>query len=262
MLWKNYYFYLSFQVWCFQLAKKDPVATDNGLNPTSTQNGFAVNYTATWCFYCGDWGELLTHDYANAAPNGAIVASHAASDPMTNNLYASFTADRTTGGGIPSFWVGDVMTTSAGAMTALLSQAAPCGVDYKYSVSGSTMTIDTKTKFFSAATGDYYLSVLIVEDGINGNSTAGNYAQNGVTNSYPNDDFKHDFVLRASNVAGNAYGVLITQNPAADFTIDKSFTIALEPTWKNPYAECIIWKHESSGAVPKYKYMNSLRKKM
>lgn len=241
--------------------KKDDPSNNNSLEPTQTQNGFAINFTATWCGYCGDWGAPLIHDYANAAPHGAVICSHSSGDPMNNPLYTSFTSDRTTGGGIPSFWVGDIKTTDAGAMSTLLSQAAIAGVDYSYSVEGSTMTIETKTKFFAAGSGVYYLSVLVLEDGINGNSTAGSYTQSGTSSSYPNDDYKHDYVLRTSATGNNAYGEIITENPAAEAVIDKSFSITLDATWKNPYPVCIIWKLDATSSAPTFKYINSLKKK-
>ena len=234
---------------------------DSGLNPTATQNGFAINYTATWCGHCGNWGAPLIHDYATDAPNGAVICSHAGGDPMNNPLYDSFKADRTTGGGIPSFWVGDQKTTNSSAMKNLLNQAAEAGVDYKYTISGTTMTVDTRVKFFQAAQGQYYLSVLVLEDGINGNSQAGQYTQSGTSQSYPNDDYHHDFVLRASASGNNAYGTMIVENPTADQKIDKSYTITLDASWVNPYAVCIIWKLDPATGAPQYKFVNSLKKK-
>lgn len=246
----------------FTSCKKDDIQEDT-LVPVQTQNGFAINFTASWCGPCGDWGAPLIHDYAAEATNGAIICAHAGNgDPMNNPLYTSFSDDRTTGGGVPSFWVGNQKTTSASAMSTLLSTAAIAGVDYTYSISASTMTVETKTKFFSAGQGDYYLSVIVLEDGINGNSTAGSYAQNGTTNSYPNDDYHHDFVLRACATGNNAYGEMILQNPTANKEVDKTYTISLEPTWKNPYAVCIIWKYEAGSGAPEYKFVNSLKKKI
>ncbi len=231
------------------------------LAPTATQNGFAINYTATWCTYCGKWGAELIHDYSDGAPNGAIIAGHAGGDPMTNSLYASFTNDRTTGGGIPSFWVGDSKTTASGAMSSLIAGGdAAAGVDYTYEVSGNTMTIKTKTKFFSALSGDIFLSVLVLEDGINGNSTAGQYVQGGVATSYPNDDYKHDYVLRESSVDGEAYGEKISSSPASGASVEKTYTITLDPSWNNPYPVAIVWQF-AAGNAPEYKYINSLKKK-
>jgi len=234
---------------------------NSGLNPTAKQKGFAINYTATWCGHCGNWGAPLIHDYGKDAADGVTICAHASGDPMNNALYGSFSADRTTGGGIPSFWVGDTKTTDKNAMTNLLATGdAVAGVDYTYSVSGGVMTVKTSVKFFAAASGDYYLSVLVLEDGIDGSSSAGSYKQSGTSTSYPNDDYHHDFVLRASSINGNAYGEKIVSDPAKDKTIDKEYKISLDASWKNPYAVAIIWKKES-GAAPQYKFVNALKKK-
>jgi thiol-disulfide isomerase/thioredoxin len=242
--------------------KKDDEVVDS-LAPTSTQNGFAVEFTATWCGPCGDWGAPLIHKFGEEAPKGAVISCHASGDPMYDAaLYGSFTADRTTGGGIPSFWVANEKTTNSSAMTNLIATGtAKAGVDYSYEVSGTSMTVKTRTKFFSPDAGEYYISVLVLEDGINGNSTAGEYKQNGTTNSYPNDDFHHSYVLRASSVVGNAYGSLLVSNPASSAEIDKDFTITLDASWKNTYPVVIIWKYNAAASAPQYEYINSLKKK-
>ena len=243
---------------------KDDSSNDDdqgsSLNPTATQKGFAINYTATWCGHCGNWGAPLIHDYAKDAPNGVAICAHASGDPMNNSLYNSFRQDRTTGGGIPSFWVGDQKTTDKSAMKNLLASGnAVAGVDYSYTKEGNTIKVKAQVKFFGAGTGDYYLSVLVLEDGIDGSSTAGQYKQSGTSTSYPNDDYKHDFVLRASSINGNAYGELIASNPAKGFTVTKEYTISLDASWVNTYPVCIIW-HKGTG-TPSYEFVNSLKKK-
>ena len=246
----------------FAACKKEEEEDEEAkLVPSAAQRGFAVNYTATWCGPCGDWGAPLIHTYADGAPNGAIITSHASGDPMTNNLMASFSADRTTDGGVPSFWVGNTKTQSDGEMTTLMASGdAAAGVDYSFTISGNTMTIITKTKFFGSFVGDAYLSVLVLEDGIDGSSSAGNYKQNGTTNSYPNDDYHHDYVLRESSVSGNAYGEMISAAPASGSEVDKTYTITLDASWSNPYPIAIIWDYKS-GDKPEYKYVNALKKK-
>jgi hypothetical protein len=54
---------------------------------------------------------------------------------------------------------------------------------------------------------------------------------------------------------------MIDQNPEADKEIEKSYTINVDASWKNPYAVCIIWKKDASGGAPNYKFVNSLKKK-
>ena len=245
----------------FSACKKDDEGDDEttSLNPKQEQRGFAINYTGSWCYYCGQWGADLIHDYADMAPSGAVICAHTG-DPMANSpLYNSFTSDRTTGGGVPSFWVGDTKTNQASEMNVLLNQSAPCGVDYNYSVKDGKMTVDLKVKFFEAAQGDYYLSVLVLEDGIPGGTSApSGYAQNGTSD--PN--YTHDFVLRSSATPSDAYGESILTDPAKDKEFTQTYTIDIDASWTHDvYPVCVVWRYDSAGNEPHYKYVNSLKKK-
>ncbi len=231
------------------------------LKPNSIQNGFAITYTATWEQYSGVWGAIRLHQYATDAPHGAIIAAHVSGDPMSTKLTNSFLYDRYHGGGIPAFYVGDDKTSYVNAMNLLLCSTSNCGIDYQYFITGDSMYVHTKTKFFSSMQGDFYLSVLVLEDGINGNSNAPvDYIQNGTSNSYPNDDYFHDFVLRASSVKDSAYGEIIVQNPIQNTEINKNYTIRIDNNWIKPYPVCIVWKHVI-GTKPEYHYINALKRK-
>ena len=242
--------------------KKKKGDEESSLEPKQEQKGFAINYTATWCGPCGNWGAPLIHQYADDAPGGAIITVHASGDPMHNSdLYGSFRADRTTNGGIPSFWVADNFTNSNSAMTSFLSSHTDpvAAADYKYEVKDGKAKVDVKVKFFDSAQGEYYLSVLLLESGIPGGQSApGNYQQNGTNDA----NYTHDFVLRASSDATNAYGELIVTDPSADQEIDKSYSIDVDSSWDSSkvYPVCIIWKRDSSNGKPYYKYINSLKK--
>ncbi len=244
--------------------KKDDEQTEeeeqsSTLNPEQQQRGFAINYTAYWCSPCGNWGAPLIHDYAEDAPTGAIICAHASNDPMYNAaLFSTFSSDRTTGGGIPSFWVGDNSTTSANAMINLLNTQAIAGVDYQYEVKDNKMNVDVKVKFFEAGTGEYYLSVIVLEDGIPGGATAqANYQQHGTNDT----NYTHDFVLRTAATPNDAYGEKIIDNPEIDAEVDKSYSIDLDANWNDVYPVCIIWKKDTSNGHPYFKYINSLKKK-
>jgi len=233
------------------------------LLPQMYQKGFAISYTATWCVPCGNWGAPLIHKYASDAPEGAVISIHVTGDPMLTNLYTSFTNDRTTNSAIPSFWVGDIKTGDQNAMVDLFSiNISPIGgIDYNYTTQGDSIYVEVKTSFFNSDNGDYYLSVLVLEDGIDGSSNAPtDYIQQGTSTSYPNDDYKHDFVLRASSIPGEAYGELIVQNPSIDTSVTKNYVIAVDPQWNNPYPVCILWKH-IAGTKPEYHFINSLKRK-
>lgn len=168
------------------------------MNPKEEQWAFAINYTASWCGPCGNWGVPLIHDMYDEGKTVAICA-HANNDPMNNDLASSFKKDRPTGGGIPAFWVGDTKSGSSSGINDiqnLKSQAPTAGIDLDYELSGGKATVDVKVKFFDGGSGDYYLSTFVLESGIDGSSSAGQYNQK--ENSDP--DFTHDFVLRASSV--------------------------------------------------------------
>lgn len=173
---------------------------------------------------------------------------------MNNELYNSFKNDRTTNNSIPAFWVGDIKTTELDEMTNLLSQTPIAGIGITHSINGTSMTVNTQVKFFEDAEGEYYLSVLVLESGIDGSSSAGAYAQSGSNNP---SSYKHDFVLRASTVEGNAYGELILTDPVNGETLDNEFEIPLNSDWnKTVYPVAILWKKDES-SVPKYKYINA-----
>ncbi|MCK5846299.1 MAG: DUF5011 domain-containing protein [Bacteroidales bacterium] len=232
------------------------------LIPKIEQNGFAINYTAAWCEYCGIWGIPLIHDMATLAPNGAILSIHVSGDPMENALYLSFASERSPNGGIPAFWVGDIKTANINEMVQLLNSGdADAGVDYSYSIDNNKMTIKTKTQFYIQNSGVYYLSIIILEDGIDGSSNAPiDFQQQGVSNSYPNDDYTHDFVVRRSSLSTYAYGEQIAKNPDYNSFIEKNYEIELESNWQNPYPVAIIWEYKPNDS-PKYHFVNSLKRK-
>ena len=229
------------------------------LDAKQVQWGLAINYTAKWCSPCGSWGAPLIHQL-DGMGKVVTVTNHASGDPMYNaTLYNGMSADRPTGGGIPSFWVGDVKTSSSSSsssMTNLLSQTPIAGLDVKKHRSGSSMKIAVQVKFFSAGSGDYYLSIWLLESGIDGSSSAGAYAQNGASD--PN--YKHDFVFRdAYNSA--VYGEKIFTNPTAGKVYENVVSMSVNSSWTNQmYVAACLWKFDPNGNPqnnnPRYKFVN------
>jgi len=241
--------------------KKDEEEDPEALNPTAAQKGFSLEYTSTTCPTCGSRGGPLLHQYAKDAPHGVVLAIHVngSSDPMADNSISyGFSSDRPSGGGIPSFWVGDTKTSTSDqdAMKNLVGSGdAIAGIDIKYTKDGSNMKVETLTKFFKAGSGEYFLSVYILEDGIDGSDTApAGYKQPGGAPGYI-----HDFVLRAA--ANNmVMGEKIVTDPSADKEISKSFTIPLKADWeKKLYAVAVLWKYDQAATI-KFGYINSIRK--
>lgn len=238
-------------------SKDDDEINENGeLVPIQQQWGFALNYTATWCGPCGDWGAPLIHDFADAG-NVVAITAHSSQDPMHNStLYSAFSSDRPVGGGIPSFYIGDIKSTSMSDMDALLNQTPKAAIAFKYSVEGTTMTIDTRTTFYSTQTGIFNLEVLLLESGIDGSATAGDYEQNGVANP---ESYTHDFVLRASSSGNSVYGEKISTDPTKNDVVDKQFTIEVKPEWNQQvYPVAILWKKNSLGELV-FEFINAVK---
>jgi hypothetical protein len=234
--------------------KKDD---EEKLAPKQTQFGFAINYTAKWCGPCGSWGAPAIHSLHDVDGDKVIaITAHASRDPMHNrDLYYTFGAadQRPTGGGIPAFYVADTKTYSTSAMTSLLGRTPIAGMDMKSSKKDGKMKVDAQVKFFEAGYGEYYLSVLMLEDGIDGgNSASYDYQQNGTNDP----DYKHDFVLRASHVQGNSYGELITTDPAKDKTFDISAEMDIDSDWDKVYPVLLLWHKNANGF---YEFVNAFK---
>jgi hypothetical protein len=173
-----------------------------------------------------------------------------------SSLYTSFDADRPTGGGIPSFWIGDQKSNSVAYMETLLQETPSAGIAIEFSKTNTSMTIRTKTKFFEMGSGKYFLSVLILEDGIDGSSSAGDYEQNGVLNP---STYSHDFVLRASSISNNAYGEEIATTPENGTIIEKDYVMPLNSNWgENIYPVAILWKVDLSDN-PTFNFVNAVK---
>ncbi len=235
------------------------------LNPTAEQNGFALVYTSTTCGICGGEANPRMAEFATQASKGAIVSVHvnAPLDAMSNqNLVDQFSAIRELGGSIPKIWVGDSSFhhSNQGAMNDLLGQGnSSAGVDFTYSVSGGKYLINCAIKFFKEESGDYYISFLLLEDGIDGSSSAPTgYAQSGTISAYPNDDYKHKFVLRKA-LNDNVLGEKLGNDFAVGQTITKSFSISYGGSSTYVYPVAIIWRFDPA-SPEKIFYINSVRK--
>ena len=237
---------------------KEDEDTEKKLSPTAAQKGFCLEWTSITCSICGSTGGPLLKQFSEEAPNGAMIALHVnQSDSMKipNSTYWAFSDDRPTGGGIPKFYVGDdqISTSDVDAMTNLLDQGdAVAGVDIKHEIDGSSMKIDTKTKFFENSTGEYHLSVFVLEDGIDGSDSA----PQGYDQAGGGADYKHNFVLRGE--ATDTMGELIASDPDQNKTVSKSYSINIDPSWDDVYPVAVIWKYDANANI-KYSYVNSIR---
>lgn len=220
------------------------------------QYGFVLEYTATWCVNCGIWGTPTMHELI-AMGDVIGIACHGDNDPMYNaGLYTSFSSARPDGGGIPSFWIGDESmppTPSAypGKMTTLMSRDPDASIICQGVRKDDSVTITAYSEFLKDLTGDYYVSVMITETGIDGSATSGAYKQEGTTTP---DTYTHQHVLRAA-YGNNCYGSLISSGSViAGKMFQKNYTLYVDPTWTEQLATVVVlWK--KNGMM--YEYINA-----
>ncbi|HRZ43401.1 MAG TPA: Omp28-related outer membrane protein [Bacteroidales bacterium] len=231
---------------------------NTGITVKKEQWALAINYTATWCGYCGSWGAPLIKE-TGALPRVVAITPHASNDPMYNaTFYSQFNAERATGGGIPSFWVNDTKTgqgdTKSAAQTATsLMPSAALGMEATRN--GAVYNVKVKAEWYTAGTGEYYLSVFLLESGIDGSASAGQYKQSGTSDPA----YTHSFVFRTC-ATSSLYGDMIASSPAAAYTVEKEYAINILPDWqKTVYPVAILWKYDPTSAKPNYKFVNAIK---
>ncbi len=221
----------------------EPTPWDD-LTPGTTQWGLVINYTADWCVYCGQWGvELLDNCVALNHVVGIVVKADG--DPNYNaTIYNGFYNDRTTGGGIPAFWMGDTKSTNQGTLSTLMTRIPKAGVAMKHQIVGDSMIVYTSINTLTGYTpGEYYLAVVVQEDGLQ-------YPQTGISDP----DFKHNFVSRKA-YNNMTYGVPVTLTQGVKNNFRHAFY--MNPAWvkANCYASVVLYQKDGVDK-PVYKFIN------
>lgn len=203
--------------------------TDDGGGETfavaQQQNTLLVYNTATWCGPCGAYGGptfKTTLSDAEIAGNLVAIDLHTSGSSQLVPYYmkpggtndtlflstfaAQVYAQTKPNGYIPHFYanntfLGNSEVTSTGiksAVNTFKAQTPTAGVAVKASNSSNKITITYKAKSFAANSGDYFLSLLLVEKAITG-------YQNGA----PGSITEHKHIVRAT-----AFGTVNDQSKA------------------------------------------------
>jgi hypothetical protein len=204
-----------------------------------------TKFTADWCGPCGSWGwdqmeqiidnkaslKLIPFAFHYDSDNAALNLTQAYGQPLGNALGLNDVD------GIPSFSVGSHCLNQASygeVSSEAATQTTPAAVanaGFSTSITGNTMKVKLKTKFFAAATGQFSVGVYLVEDGIVAE-------QNG-----QGANAVHPFTLRATNLP--PLGAALTGSSfTANQTFESEVTINLDPSWnKNKLSVfTIVWK--------------------
>ncbi|HLG04391.1 MAG TPA: Omp28-related outer membrane protein [Bacteroidia bacterium] len=221
-------------LFAFTGCKKETPDPGTEVSSVSTDyKAFAVEFTATWCPYCGTYGfpafenMLENHKYKITAlsihPDDDIVDdAYPAQDEFEDFYdcggYPSAGVNVSVGGYPSDNYFNGQINTATNANT-----ATKAGVGIASSVSGNTMTVNTKTVFFADVAGKINLAVYLVEDNIINDQN---------TTSTTIIDAEHDNVFRGS--AGNtAWGSTITTGATKGTKLDGIYTIAIPADVRN-----------------------------
>ncbi len=226
----------------------------NAQQVPEVQQSLITKVTANWCSLCGTWGWTFYEDILADNDDKAVILTAHHSGDLTSGVGASFQTNFETNSQ-PRFIVGNqdqaVISSSIEAKRTQIkdlvdanyasSPVANTGMDSH--LDGNTLSIATKTRFFQATSGEYYLGLYILEDGVMA-------SQSGF-----DDDIAHHSVLRSS-FSPDHFGQLIAIGEInTGMEIENTFTINLDPMWNTSNIEvvAIIWKKEGET----YQFVNT-----
>ncbi len=229
--------------------------------PPKKSTPIVIKYTVTYGYDCGTWGWKLGEDViAENKDKAFVMAAYGGYSSYFYNLTAdslsmwriSFDENQI----LPEWGVNNLNKTTLGSSGVVLpsstrtkiknavdsfAAAEPvASTGFNYKIAGNVITVNTKTKFWQAATGNYYLAAYIIEDSVYA-------AQHGLGN-VPVGEFGEGYhlnVIRGSMSAAT-YGVPIASGDvAAEASFDKNFSFTVvHKSWKKDYLKAIVvlWK--------------------
>lgn len=248
---------------------KSDESTTNTTNPPANptieyvqvNKELVMDITGTWCPPCGSYGIPGFNRAVSISNNNMIPMSVHSGDVLScatgNELmaYAPFTSNSvpriTMGNGLlfPAGVYSDTNATAGKIISALVDSAAGDVVVGTTISSMKTadgkLTFDVNSKFFTDATGDYYMAVYILEDGVVS-------PQNKADGTIKKDQV-HNHVLRgtANKTFGESWA---TGSIKANTETKKSYSVTIPTTWKaeNLQVAAVVW----SKVGTKYYFVN------
>jgi hypothetical protein len=204
----------------------------------TTHKTLIQKYTADWCGPCGAWGwdefATLVSDAEAGTLNAVPVAVHTSSTTtvtlncgtLGNNLISNLDSNMPY---IPTFAVSSLNMAQSNTATveaevnAATSSPAEVNSGFLPTWSASSVSVQVKTRFFSAASGNYAVGVYMYEDGIVA------YQNNQGSSA------SHHNVLR-NTVGGtgmiSSFGTVLSGSSFSSGTeVDKTYSITLNSAW-------------------------------
>ena len=194
------------------------------------QKSLLTKVTATWCPNCGTWGWTFYEDLIEDNNQKAVfVGAHHSGDlvsPPGQSFSSNFMAPYQ-----PYFFVGnyEVGATSSNYNTkrpevknlvdSIFLQAPIANVGFTANLEADILSVNTNTKFFQDATGDFYLGLYILENGV-------------IANQASNSSMAvHPYVIRAA-FTPEIFGYSLSNGTVtAGSEFAESFSIQLNGSW-------------------------------
>jgi len=207
-----------------KLSPSDTIYSDMTVKPK--HNALVVNVTGLWCHVCGTVGIKGFEDAINTDPtsiNGlSLQISDALSTSVGNDMIKYFYPAK----GVPSFGINEKNNgnyiPNGNSVLGLTSSTSSGAVAVSFTKSGGYLNIRTKTKFYSAKTGDYKLIVLVLENNLQANQVT----DAGTIN------MKHNYVLRAGATGFNGDAINVSgTNIAAGDEFGKTYKLKMADSW-------------------------------
>ena len=216
-----------------------------GQDVPEVQKPLVTKLTATWCTNCGTWGwELFEGIEEDNTGKALLLKAHFSGDldnPVGDAFTTNFMAI-----GQPKFILNNedqraTRNTVAADRVKIADQidqmslmAPVANMGFFAEMVNGKIEVQTKTKFFQEAQGEYYLSLYVVEDAVSNNQSG-----IGLTD--------HTAIIRTSFEAdafGNRISMMNTIGEGMEFTASHSIDIAANWNTDNLYLVGMIWKKE------------------
>jgi len=266
--------------------------------PENKQRSLLMDFTATWCTYCGAWGHPTFNAAETSLGDNAIAFSVqggsselAAIQYKQGNdtpFYALHLAELQTSllnvsvSGYPTLCVNNKSGYGPNSNATMVNDAnafnnlgAVANVNFGVTKNATGFNIKSTLKFFKAATGDYHVTFFITENKINHRQNVSGtyvspYEHNNIIRAFPISNKKN------ANTLNSTFGdAVVTGDIAAgkflnleyNYTADNKSTM-IPSGWNvfnwnqsntsNLYLTGIVWKKDAASG--KYIFVNATRK--
>lgn len=232
---------------------------------TYTQKVMLELYSSSYCATCPD-ALRMYQNYANQYPDRVYGASVHDIDPMKISLwntldsminitqYSSGSFNRLAYNGAPM--IHKTQWSASNMMSTALNKTASCGLKISSQLSGTTLSVNVEAGFAATLTGQYRMTVYLIEDSVTGTASGYNQANyyNNIASSQwyqlgnPIIGYKHNAVVRKVLTSNRGNSVSINNQVLAGSRRTAAFTTSI--TGMNPANMFILAFIHKYGTTP------------